>query len=80
MTSVIDRVRGQSEKVLRTRVDLLDQNTTIENYERRFSLDRSTTAIDAPTRHKVEEAFARYLETIPRRKRFAPSVTTSRTW
>lgn len=57
---------------LRTRVGLLDQNTTIENYERRFTLDRSTTAIDAPTRDKVEEAFARYLETIPRRKRFAP--------
>jgi uncharacterized protein (DUF2252 family) len=57
---------------LRTRVDLLDQNTTIENYERRFSLDRSTTAIDAPTRDKVVEAFHRYLETIPPRKRFAP--------
>jgi uncharacterized protein (DUF2252 family) len=57
---------------LRTRVELLDQNTTIENYDRRFSLDRSTTAIDAPTRDKVEEAFARYLETIPRRKRFTP--------
>jgi uncharacterized protein (DUF2252 family) len=57
---------------LRTRVDLLNQNTTIENYERRFSLDRSTTAIDAPTRDKVEQAFAGYLGTIPRRKRFAP--------
>jgi uncharacterized protein (DUF2252 family) len=57
---------------LRTRVDLLDQNTTIENFDRRFSLDRSTSAIDAPTRAKVEEAFARYLNTIPRRKRFAP--------
>jgi uncharacterized protein (DUF2252 family) len=57
---------------LRTRVDLLDQNTAIENYERRFSLDRSTTAIDAPTRDKVEDAFHSYLETIPKRKRFAP--------
>jgi uncharacterized protein (DUF2252 family) len=57
---------------LRTRVDLLNQFSTIENYERRFALDRSTTAIDAPTREKVEEAFARYLDTIPKRKRFAP--------
>ena len=57
---------------LRTRVELLEQNTTIENYERRFSLDRSTSAIDAPTRDKVEGAFHRYLETIPKRKRFAP--------
>ncbi len=57
---------------LRTRVGLLDAFTTIEDYERRFSLDKSTSAIDAPTREKVEEAFGRYLETIPKRKRFAP--------
>jgi uncharacterized protein (DUF2252 family) len=57
---------------LRTRVDLLDQNTTIENYERRFTLDRSTTAVDAPTRDRVEAAFHEYLTTIPERKRFAP--------
>jgi uncharacterized protein (DUF2252 family) len=55
---------------LQTRVQLLDENTTIENYERRFTLNRSTTAIDGPTKDKVVEAFHQYLTTIPPRKRF----------
>ena len=56
---------------LRTRVDLLAENTSIQDFDRRFTLNRSTSAIDAPTREKVVEGFGRYLQTIPRRKRFA---------
>lgn len=55
---------------LRTRWGLLDQFTQVENFERRFRLDGASTAVDAPTREKVEAAFAAYLETIPPGKRF----------
>jgi uncharacterized protein (DUF2252 family) len=56
---------------LRTRWGLLEEFTVVENYERKFLLDRSSTAVDAPTREKIEAAFAEYLKTIPSSKRFA---------
>lgn len=55
---------------LYSRIGMLEPITTIENYERRFKLNSSTRSLDAPTRKKVEEAFGRYLDTIPPRKRF----------
>jgi uncharacterized protein (DUF2252 family) len=55
---------------LRTRWELLERFTKVEDYERSFSLDRVTTAVDSHTRQKVEQAFAEYLETIPPGKRF----------
>jgi uncharacterized protein (DUF2252 family) len=50
---------------LNTRVDLLKQQTTIDNYERRFSLGDGVYEIDAQTRATVVAAFERYLATLP---------------
>jgi uncharacterized protein (DUF2252 family) len=56
---------------LRTRVQLLDQFSAIEHYDRKFVIDGASSPVDAPTREKVETAFAEYLGTIPPAKRFA---------
>ncbi len=71
----LDNTEGKLLDVLRaarlnTRVDLLGQNTTIDQYERRFTLGGSTRPVDPSVRRKVEEAFEQYLETIPAAKRF----------
>jgi uncharacterized protein (DUF2252 family) len=50
---------------LNTRVDLLKEQTTIDNYERRFSLGDGVYEIDAETRATVVAAFERYLATLP---------------
>src|SRR5688500_9523734 len=50
---------------LNTRVDLLGAQTTIDNYERRFSLGEGVYEIDAPTREVVVAAFEQYLTTLP---------------
>src|SRR3712207_2671269 len=50
---------------LNTRVDLLGQQTTIDNYERRFSLGDGVFQIDGDTRAKVCAAFERYFTTLP---------------
>ncbi|MDQ7903433.1 DUF2252 domain-containing protein [Phytohabitans sp. ZYX-F-186] len=50
---------------LNTRVDLLKEQTTIDNYERRFSLGDGVYEIDAETRATVVAAFERYLTTLP---------------
>jgi uncharacterized protein (DUF2252 family) len=50
---------------LNTRVDLLDAQTTIDNYERRFSLGDGVYEIDDDTRDKVCAAFQAYLDTLP---------------
>ncbi|MDQ3705854.1 MAG: DUF2252 domain-containing protein [Chloroflexota bacterium] len=55
---------------LNTRWGLLQRFTTIDNFDRRFILDRSTTKVDADMRKKVERAFEEYLTTIPESKRF----------
>ena len=55
---------------LATRVALLDQLTVVEDYERRFRRAPGIRPLDADERDKVEEAFVRYLETIPEAKRF----------
>lgn len=55
---------------LNTRWALLERFTAIENYDRRFIIDRSTSRVDADTRKKVELAFEHYLTTIPESKRF----------
>ena len=56
---------------LYTRIGMLDSVTTIENVERRFSMNSTALVLDAETRRKVEDAFEQYLETIPPRKRFS---------
>ncbi|MEV6634112.1 DUF2252 domain-containing protein [Actinoplanes sp. NPDC051470] len=53
------------EARLNTRVDLLSQQTTIDNYERRFSVGDGVFEIDDETAAAVREAFDRYLTTLP---------------
>ncbi|MEU4566655.1 DUF2252 domain-containing protein [Micromonospora sp. NPDC023956] len=50
---------------LNTRVDLLAAQTTIDNYERRFSLGDGVYEVDEATREAVCAAFHRYLDTLP---------------
>jgi uncharacterized protein (DUF2252 family) len=59
---------------LNTRVELLATQTTIENYERRFSLGDGVFEIDGDTAATVRAAFDRYLTTIPQDTR--PVSTT----
>lgn len=70
----LDNTDGVLLKILRaarlnTRVSLLDENTVIDDYERRFATNDNARALDAPTRAVVQEAFNRYLDTIPDAKR-----------
>ncbi|MEH1012081.1 DUF2252 domain-containing protein [Micromonospora sp. CPCC 206060] len=60
---VLRRVLQQAR--LNTRVDLLNGQTTIDNYERRFSLGDGVYEIDDATRERVCEAFTHYLDTLP---------------
>ncbi|GGM12222.1 MULTISPECIES: DUF2252 domain-containing protein [Micromonospora] len=60
---VLRRVLQQAR--LNTRVDLLKQQTTIDNYERRFTVRDGIYEIDAATREKVCAAFQAYLGTLP---------------
>ncbi|MEU7956610.1 DUF2252 domain-containing protein [Micromonospora humida] len=57
--------RVLQEARLNTRVDLLAAQTTVDNYERRFSLGDGVFEIDAETRKKVCAAFTGYLDTLP---------------
>ncbi|MGW4152225.1 DUF2252 domain-containing protein [Micromonospora chersina] len=60
---VLRRVLQQAR--LNTRVDLLATQTTIDNYERRFSLGDGVYEVDAATREQVCAAFQDYLGTLP---------------
>ncbi|MEV0426192.1 DUF2252 domain-containing protein [Micromonospora sp. NPDC049836] len=60
---VLRRVLQQAR--LNTRVDLLAVQTTIDNYERRFSVGDGVFEIDGATREKVCAAFQDYLGTLP---------------
>jgi len=60
---VLRRVLQQAR--LNTRVDLLNGHTTVDNYERRFSLGDGVFEIDQTSRADVLEAFRRYLDTLP---------------
>ncbi len=50
---------------LNTRVALLDLETTIENYDRRFGVMEGRVAVGEAVRRRVEAAFADYLTTLP---------------
>jgi uncharacterized protein (DUF2252 family) len=50
---------------LNTRVALLDEQTVIEDYDRRFAMSDGVYAVDAGTRAEVEAAFDAYLHTLP---------------
>ncbi|MFI7540135.1 DUF2252 domain-containing protein [Actinoplanes sp. NPDC049599] len=57
--------RVLQEARLNTRVDLLAGQTTIDDYERRFSLGDGVYDVDEPTAATVRAAFQDYLTTIP---------------
>ncbi|MGC5028969.1 DUF2252 domain-containing protein [Micromonospora sp. DT229] len=60
---VLRRVLQQAR--LNTRVDLLREQTTIDAYERRFSLRDGVYEIDDEVRARVCAAFEAYLDTLP---------------
>ncbi|GIG89735.1 DUF2252 domain-containing protein [Plantactinospora endophytica] len=60
---VLRRVLQQAR--LRTRVDLLAQQTTVDQYERRFSLGEGVYEVDRDVRDAVLTAFEHYLDTLP---------------
>lgn len=66
----LDNADGVLRRVLQrarlnTRVDLLAAQTTIDNYERRFSVGDGVFEIDDATRGLVSAAFLDYLGTLP---------------
>ncbi|WP_319459876.1 DUF2252 domain-containing protein [Micromonospora sp. RTP1Z1] len=60
---VLRRVLQQAR--LNTRVELLGTQTTIDNYDRRFSLGDGVFEVDEETREQVRAAFHDYLDTRP---------------
>ncbi|OZV82198.1 hypothetical protein CA850_07750 [Micromonospora echinospora] len=60
---VLRRVLQQAR--LNTRVDLLAAQTTVDNYERRFSLGDGVYEVDEATREAVCQSFHSYLDTLP---------------
>ncbi|GIG61344.1 hypothetical protein Lfu02_57160 [Longispora fulva] len=66
----LDNTEGPLRDVLQkarlnTRVALLDEQTAIVDYERRFAMRDGVYEVDAATRARVEEAFGAYLATLP---------------
>ena len=57
--------RVLQEARLNTRVDLLASHTTIDDYERRFSVGDGVYDVDEPTADTVRAAFRDYLGTLP---------------
>ncbi|KUL30267.1 DUF2252 domain-containing protein [Actinoplanes awajinensis] len=57
--------RVLQEARLNTRVDLLDAQTTVDDYERRFSLGDGVYEVDEDVAAQVTDAFQRYLGTLP---------------
>jgi uncharacterized protein (DUF2252 family) len=62
-TGVLHRVLQEAR--LNTRVALLDAETTIENFDRRFVAMEGRFPVDEVTRSQVEAAFDHYLTTLP---------------
>jgi uncharacterized protein (DUF2252 family) len=59
---------------LNTRVDLLAAQTTIDDFERRFSLGDGVYEIDDAVGTPVREAFDRYLTTLPAKRPIATNI------
>jgi uncharacterized protein (DUF2252 family) len=71
-TGVLRRVLQQAR--LNTRVDLLATQTTIDEYERRFSVGEGVYDVDDEMAAEVVAAFDRYLGTLPRSHRPVSTV------
>ena len=71
----LDTARGAvltalQEARLSTRAEMLDHITTVDDWDRRFRDAAGVRRLDDAERDKVEDAFDRYLETIPKTKQF----------
>lgn len=71
----LDSTEGTLHEVLlrarlRTRIDLLDTMTAVDEYERRFSHGPGVRELDAAERELALGAFESYLDSIPPGKRF----------
>lgn len=55
---------------LSTRAEMLDRLTVVDDWDRRFRDAAGVRRLGDAEREKVEAAFARYLDTIPKTKRF----------
>jgi uncharacterized protein (DUF2252 family) len=69
---VLRRVLQQAR--LNTRVELLETQTTIDDYERRFSMVDGVYEIDDATRATVTGAFEQYLTTLPGQRSVASRI------
>jgi uncharacterized protein (DUF2252 family) len=58
------------EAQLATRVDLLQADTVVDDYQRRFRHGPGKRLLEDDERAVVEDAFERYLDTIPESKKF----------
>ena len=61
---------------LSTRIELLDDVTVVDDYERRFRHGRGVRELEPAERDRVEQAFADYLETIPQSKKLGSLTYT----
>ncbi|MBW3640363.1 MAG: DUF2252 domain-containing protein [Actinobacteria bacterium] len=61
---------------LSTRIELLDDVTVVDDYERRFRHGPGVRELESPERERVEQAFANYLETIPQSKKLGSLTYT----
>ncbi|WP_405013783.1 DUF2252 domain-containing protein [Kitasatospora sp. NBC_01539] len=59
---------------LQTRVSLLDSETVIDGYDRRFRIGGGAFELDDTTRGEVLDAFGAYLETLPPASRTRPDA------
>jgi uncharacterized protein (DUF2252 family) len=59
---------------LATRIDLLDKQTVVDDYQRRFRVTPSSRRLSRRERRRVEQAYDDYLTTIPESKRLG-SIT-----
>ncbi|WP_431678079.1 DUF2252 domain-containing protein [Kitasatospora sp. KL5] len=68
---ILDTLRGAR---LQTRVALLDSETVVEGWDRRFRIGGGAFRLDDDTRAEVLAAFDRYLETLPPASRTRPDA------
>jgi uncharacterized protein (DUF2252 family) len=66
----LDNTEGVIHRVLQearlsARIDMLAEQTKVEDYERHFTMREGVYEVDKKTRKKVEAAFADYLTTLP---------------
>jgi len=70
LDTATDGVRtALQEAQLSTRIGLLDRLTVVEDYQRRFRHGPRTRELGRRERRRVEQAYQRYLDTIPESKR-----------